>query len=224
MKKPHYGSALLMGGGGLPVREAILIVEDDPDIRALTATMLAANGYLTREAASGVEALRAAREGATTLALLEVDLPDLTGYQVYRLLRDELGERLAIIFMSGERTKSFDRIGGLLLGADDYLVKPFTEDELLMRVQSALERRHASAARAVTALLTPRELQILRLLAAGLAPREIARRLVISKKTVGAHVEHVYLKLGVQTRAQAVAVAYRGELLGLRRSAPALTL
>ena len=205
-----------MGGGGSQVRESILIVEDDPGIRAITATVLTQNGYVTREAASGVEALRAARDGITTLVLLEVDLPDLCGYEVYRLLRYEFGERLAIIFMSGERTKSFDRIGGLLLGADDYVVTPFTEDELIARVRSALEGRKASAARAVTSLLTPRELQILRLLAAGLAPREIARRLVISRKTVGAHVEHVYMKLGVQTRAQAVAVAYRGRLLDMR--------
>ena len=61
--------------------------------------------------------------------------------------------------------------------------------------------------------LTGRELQVLRLLSSGLGPDDIARLMVISPKTVGAHVERIYLKLGVQTRAQAVAVAYRDALI-----------
>ena len=194
-------------------QDAVLIVDDDEDLRATIATMLADAGYPTRQADCGVEALRIARLEPPALVLLDVNLPGMCGYEVYRLLRDELGDQFPIVFISGERTASFDRVGGLLLGANDYMVKPFAEDELLARVHNLLGRRHAPAARAIAARLTRREFEVLRLLAAGRGPDEIARLLVISPKTVGAHVERIYVKLGVQTRAQAVAVAYRDALL-----------
>jgi DNA-binding NarL/FixJ family response regulator len=208
-----------MGRGRATEREAILIVDDDPSIRMAIATMLGDAGYTTRQAESGVAALRAARLEPPALVLLDVNLPGMCGYEVCRLLRDEFGGDLPIVFVTGERTASFDRVGGLLLGADDYVVKPFAEDELLARVQALLGRSRRPALRMVALRLTTRELEILQFLAAGLAPDEIARRLVISPKTVGAHVEHIYLKLGVQTRAQAVAVAYRDELLELTLAA-----
>ena len=194
-------------------QDAVLIVDDDEDLRATIATMLADAGYPTRQADCGVEALRIARLEPPALVLLDVNLPGMCGYEVYRLLRDELGDQFPIVFISGERTASFDRVGGLLLGANDYMVKPFAEDELLARVHNLLGRRHVPAARALAARLTRREFEVLRLLAAGRGPDEIARLLVISPKTVGAHVERIYVKLGVQTRAQAVAVAYRDALL-----------
>lgn len=202
-----------MSGGGSLQRETILIVDDDPSVRAAIAMMLVDAGYTPREAETGRDALRAARQEPPALVLLDVNLPGICGYEVCRLLRDEFGEQLPIVFISGERMASFDRVAGLLLGANDYVVKPFAEDELLARIHALLGRRHSPVARAVALRLTARELEILRLLCIGLAPDEIARRLVISHKTVGAHIEHVYLKLGVQTRAQAVAVAYRGELV-----------
>ena len=200
--------------------EAILIVDDDDAIRVAIATMLADAGYLTREAHSGAEALRAVRLQPPELVLLDVNLPGMCGYEVCRLLRDEFAEQFPIVFVSGARTESFDRVAGLLLGANDYISKPFAEDELLARVQSLLSRRHAVAARALASRLTSRELQVLRLLSAGLAPQDIARLMVISPKTVGSHVEHLYMKLGVQTRAQAVAVAYRDELVETKTSVP----
>ena len=191
----------------------VLIVDDDPVIRSAIGTILADAGYATREADSGAEALRAARSEVPALVLLDVNLPGMCGYEVCRLLRDEFGDQFPIVFVSGARTESFDRVAGLLLGANDYISKPFREDELLARVQSLLLHRHAAAARALASRLTARELQVLRLLSTGLGPDDIARLMVISPKTVGTHVEHIYMKLGVQTRAQAVAVAYRGELL-----------
>ena len=197
-----------MGGGGASRgRETILIVDDDASTRAAIAAILGDAGYLTREADCGGDALRAARLEPPGLVLLDVNLPGMCGYEVCRLLRDEFGEQFPIVFVSGARTESFDRVAGLLLGANDYIAKPFAEAELLARVQSLLGHRQLVAARALASRLTGRELQVLRLLSSGLAPDDI------SPKTVGAHVEHIYMKLGVQTRAQAVAVAYRDELL-----------
>ena len=202
-----------MRGGGPSGADPILIVDDDSGTRSAIATILGDAGYATSEADSGADALRAARAEAPGLVLLDVNLPGMCGYEVCRLLRDEFGDQFPIVFVSGARTESFDRVAGLLLGANDYISKPFREDELLARVQSLLLHRHAVAARALASRLTARELQVLRLLSTGLGPDDIARLMVISPKTVGAHVEHIYMKLGVQTRAQAVAVAYRGELL-----------
>ena len=190
----------------------ILIVDDDLVIRAAIRTILTDAGYPTLEAESGAEALRSARLEPPALVLLDVNLPGICGYEVCRLMRDEFGDQFPIVFVSGARTESFDRVAGLLLGANDYISKPFREDELLARIQSLLGRSHQVAARTVASRLTARELQVLRLLSNGLGPDDIARLMVISPKTVGAHVEHIYMKLGVQTRAQAVAVAYRGEL------------
>ena len=199
-------------GGGCLRDQVILVVDDDAAIRGAIVTMLADAGYITCESGSGAEALRSARITPPALVLLDVNLPGICGYEVYRRLRDEFGVELPIIFVSGERTTSFDRVGGLLLGANDYIVKPFAEDELLARVQAQLARGQARGVRTLASRLTPRELEILRLLAHGLSPIDISRRLILSPKTVGAHVEHVYMKLGVQTRAQAVAIAYRSEL------------
>jgi DNA-binding NarL/FixJ family response regulator len=201
------------GGAGSGRRESILIVDDDAAVRTAVATMLSDAGYGTREAASGGEALHAAREEPPALVLLDVNLPGLCGYEVCRLLRDEFGEQFPIVFVSGARTERFDRVAGLLLGANDYVTKPFAEDELLARIHSLLGRRGAAVARELASRLTARELQVLRLLSAGLSPDDIARLMVISPKTVGAHVEHIYMKLGVQTRAQAVAFAFRGDLV-----------
>jgi DNA-binding NarL/FixJ family response regulator len=109
-----------------------------------------------------------------------------------------------------------DRVAGLLLGADDYLGKPFVEDELLARMRALLRR---SGSRRVPtdappSPLTRREVEILRMLAAGLAQRDIAQSLVISPNTVATHIQRILTKLGVHSRAQAVAEAYRLGLLG----------
>jgi DNA-binding NarL/FixJ family response regulator len=143
---------------------------------------------------------------------LEVALPGLSGYEVCHQLRNEFGDALPIVFLSGDRTEPFDRVAGLLIGADDYLVKPFALDELLARVRR-LARRTAPVPPAVASKLTNREMEVLRLLADGLDQDEIARQLFITRKTVGTHIENTMRKLGVRNRAQAVALAYREDLV-----------
>jgi DNA-binding response OmpR family regulator len=72
--------------------------------------------------------------------VLDVALPGVTGYDVCRTLREEFGEELPIIFVSDERTEPLDRVAGLLMGADDYVVEPFAPAELVARVMRALAR------------------------------------------------------------------------------------
>lgn len=171
-------------------------------------------GYETQQARNGREALEAARQVQPALVLLEVNLSEVSGYEVCRELRERFGNDIAIIFLSGDRTEPYDRVAGLLLGADDYIVKPFDEGELLARVRSALRHSMVSAnngssqADLAVETLTSREREVLKLLAHGLTQAEIARELFISPKTVGGHIQRVLEKLGVHSRAQAVALAH----------------
>ena len=106
------------------------------------------------------------------------------------------------------------------MGADDYLVKPVAIDELVARVRRHLERSAVVDA-TPDMRLTSREHEVLLLLVRGLGPVEIAAELAISPSTVATHVEHLYAKLGVHTRAQAVASAFRLGLVDARATAGA---
>jgi DNA-binding NarL/FixJ family response regulator len=190
----------------------ILVVDSSAGARNQVAGLLARIGYETRQARNGLEALEAVKELQPALVLLEVNLSEVSGYGVCRQLRDRYGDDIAIIFLSGERTEPYDRVAGLLLGADDYIVKPFDEGELLARVRSALrqsDRPPSSGFRGDSGAekLTNREREVLKLLAGGRTQAEIAGTLFISPKTVAGHIQRVLTKLGVHSRAQAVALA-----------------
>jgi DNA-binding NarL/FixJ family response regulator len=197
----------------MPKAIPILLVDDDPTMREMIAGLLEQAGFPTLQASSGEEALAAARRGRPLLVILDVRLPGVSGYEVHHELRSRFGDGLPIIFISGERVESLDRTGGLLLGADDYVVKPFAPDELVARVRRLVARSASAGAARSGPKLTGREGEVLRLLANGLDQPEIAKELVISSKTVATHIQHILAKLGVHSRAQAVAVAHRDGLL-----------
>jgi DNA-binding NarL/FixJ family response regulator len=190
-------------------RRTILIVDGDPAWRARTAAVLEDAGFAVVAAPSGEEALAAFADHAVGLVLLEVQLPGISGYELCHRLRERYGAGLPIVFVSGGFVEPEDRVAGLLLGADDYLAKPVAAAELVARLRNRLRRPARDDRRG----LTPREREVVGLLADGLGPVEIGGRLGISPKTVATHVEHIYAKLGVHTRAQAVAAAFRRELV-----------
>jgi DNA-binding NarL/FixJ family response regulator len=189
----------------------ILVVEDDDVLRAFLAELLELAGYDVRAVGTGAEAVTALEEAEPSVAILDVVVPDISGYEICRRLRARYGARIGVLFVSGERTEAVDRVAGLLIGGDDYLAKPFASDELLARV-SVLVRR-SDERHQPDPLLTPREFQVFELLARGLPNSEIASLLVISPKTVGTHIEHIYRKLRVRSRVGALAAGYRHELL-----------
>ena len=115
-------------------------------------------------------------------------------------------------YVSAARTDSYDRVAGLLVGGDEYLSKPLSCDEFMIRVERLIARATPLNPE-VTGRLTNREQEVLRLLAEGKAPSEIATILVITPKTVATHVDHILRKLGVSSRTQAIALAYRRELV-----------
>jgi DNA-binding NarL/FixJ family response regulator len=188
----------------------ILVVDDDEGVCELLRGLLAGDAPRVLCLGTGEAALRAAERERPSLVVLEVKLPGISGYEVCRALRDRFGPGLPIVFVSGDRTQAHDRVAGMLLGADDYLAKPVPFDHLLARVRR-LVAQSAPVAGPIPSRLTPREQEVLALLADGLEQDDIARRLFISPKTVAKHIERILSKLGVHSRAQAVVLALRGD-------------
>jgi DNA-binding NarL/FixJ family response regulator len=187
--------------------ETVLVADTNRVARERLVAELSGAGFAVVEAESGEEALELARSEAPTLVILEVPLGEISGYEVCRSLREELGEDVGVMFVSATRTESYDRVAGLLVGADDYIVKPYALDELLARVRRLVGRRGQGSP--LLSRLTPREHEILQLLAEGMSAKEIAEALVISVKTVGTHIEHILTKLDASSRVQAVTIAFR---------------
>ena len=205
----------------MDISDVVLIADEDPEARASLARVFVSAGFRVVESGDGYDALAQARTSWPVAAILEIPLGTLCGYEVCRAMKSELGPELAVIFLSGVRTQSYDRVAGLLLGADDYVVKPSAPDEVLARVRIAVERVRPARA-AAHGRLTRREHEVLALLGEGLKWGEIAQRLVISPRTVATHTENIRRKLGVNSRAEAIAVAYRDELLPPPVPRPAL--
>src|SRR5919204_2361922 len=152
------------GAGG-----GILLVDDDEAFRSFAGELFESVGYETRQAASGAAALTAVSDRRPAAVLLDVQLPDLNGYEICRELRERYGDSIAIVFISGERTDALDRSGGLLLGADDYVVKPVDPGELLARVRRLVDRPRTNgngpSSNGKLETLTHREREVLDLLA-----------------------------------------------------------
>ena len=191
---------------------SVLIVDGDSVSRELLSMLFERVGYATSHAESGATALAAVRRERPCLAVVDVHLPDVSGYELCRELRDEFGEALPIVFVSANRNERDDRIAGLLVGADDYFPKPPPEGEFLVRMRRLLARTFSGSSNA-RSHLTPRERDVLSLLVAGRRRRDIAHELVISPKTVDKHVENILTKLGVNSQAQAVGLALRERLV-----------
>jgi DNA-binding NarL/FixJ family response regulator len=198
----------------------VLVVDRDRETRHLVADLVERLGLRTRAADTGEAALAALEDAEPALAVLEVELPGLNGLGVMQALHERFGD-LPVILVSSKHAAAVDRAAGLMLGADDYLVKPLDRTELGARMRRSLQRAGASVVNGNgeessgrrEPVLSPREREILELLAEGRTQKQIAATLVISPKTVATHIQHLLGKLGVHSRAQAVAAAYRQGLV-----------
>lgn len=120
--------------------EHILIVDDDPDIQQLVRYNLQQAGFETATAATGREALELALKQRPDLIILDLMLPDIGGLEVCRSLRQNENLRRTPVVMLTARGEEIDRVLGFELGADDYVTKPFSPRELVLRVKSILRR------------------------------------------------------------------------------------
>ncbi len=134
------------------VQDRILVVDDEPDIVALVAYHLAKTNYRVSTASNGTDALAIARQERPSLLVLDLMLPGMSGFDVLEHIRAEESTRHIAVLMLTARKEEQDRIRGLSLGADDYLTKPFSPQELVLRV-GAILRRTSGASDAPSDLL-----------------------------------------------------------------------
>ena len=219
------------------VSARVLIVEDHPVLRSVIRVACESSDHLevAGEAATGEEALEAYRASAPDLILLDLQLPDMDGLEVARRLRREAPQPPRILVLTG-RSEEETVFECIRAGVDGYMEKTagvrfitvalerlaagerlFTPEQERAAIEGLgrLARR-AREASDVGAIVTPRELEILRFLSRGLTMRQVAYRLGVSTRTVEAHVAKVYRKLGVSSRVQALARARDLRLIDLR--------
>jgi DNA-binding response OmpR family regulator len=189
----------------VPARR-ILVVDDDEDTRSLMTELFDRAGYVSAAACSAEEAMERFADFGPDCVLLDVQLPGASGYEACVQMRASSGDDLSIIFVSGTKMDSLDRAAGLMMGADDYVVKPVSVDELLARVHRSLRNsRHTQA-------LTQREVEVLGLVRRGRTHADIATALFISPKTVASHMENIFKKLNVGNKRDAIEVAEQQNL------------
>ena len=129
------------------MEQTVMVVDDDADIVDMTRLVLEDGGYHVTAARSGQEALRALDRERPDLIILDINMPEMDGWQVLRLLQTDDRTRSIPVAMFSIKAEVRDRLHGLQEGAFDYIVKPFSCDELLQRVRrifEALEERRAS--------------------------------------------------------------------------------
>ncbi|MCC7055588.1 MAG: response regulator transcription factor [Gemmatimonadaceae bacterium] len=134
-----------MTGPAPHVQERILVVDDEPDIVALVAYHLAKSNYRVSTASNGTDALAIARQERPSLLVLDLMLPGMSGFDVLQHIRAGESTKHIAVLMLTARKEEQDRIRGLSLGADDYLTKPFSPQELVLRVGAILRRTAAAA-------------------------------------------------------------------------------
>jgi two-component system, OmpR family, response regulator len=127
--------------GGRPAR--VLVVDDEASIRALLSATLRLTGFEVRVASGGHEAMSAAADFSPDLVVLDVMMPDLDGFAVAQALR-AAGQPVPVLFLTA-RDSVEDRISGLTVGADDYVAKPFSLEEVVLRIRAILRRSKGDA-------------------------------------------------------------------------------
>ncbi|AQZ35012.1 DNA-binding response regulator [Pseudomonas sp. LPH1] len=208
-------------------RGIILIVDDTPDNLALLSDALDDAGYMVLVALDGASALGRIQRRRPDLILLDAMMPGLDGFETCRRIKAEPSSAdIPVLFMTA-LTDSEHVVQGFEAGGIDYVTKPINPEEVLARVASHLRTaRILQAARAASKpvslslddapayaklsarfQLTEREVQVLRWVACGKTNRDIGDILGLSPRTVNKHLEHVYVKLGVETRTAAASVA-----------------
>jgi len=128
----------------------ILVIEDEADIRQVLDYNLKSAGHEVVEASRGTEGLRLLREREPDLVLLDLMLPDMPGTEVCRTIKDNPATRTLPVVMLTARGEEIDRVVGFEIGADDYITKPFSVRELVLRIRAVLRRRELPAGEAAS--------------------------------------------------------------------------
>jgi len=206
-----------------PIR--VLIVDDHPIMRDGLRGIFARDDEfeVVGEASDGSEAVRLAQQVEVDVILMDLRMPAAGGVEAIERLR-ELGHPARVLVLTTYDTDR-DVLPAIEAGATGYLLKDAPRHELVRAVRAAHAGQSVLAPAIASTLmgrvgarspdtLSPRELEVLRLVAAGATNRSVARQLFVSEATIKTHLLHLYAKLGVRDRASAVATAYERGLLG----------
>ncbi|KGM39740.1 LuxR family transcriptional regulator [Aquabacterium sp. NJ1] len=212
-----------------PSQGTVLVVDDAPDTLRMLCDALADEGYTVLVARDGQQALARLDVVTPDAILMDGVMPGLTGFETCQRIKNHAAwSAIPVIFMTG-LSETADVVAGFEAGGVDYVVKPVRIEEVLARLATHVRNaraareairvmQHGKATSAASAsgpdrlseaALTPRETEVLGWLAKGKTNRDIADILGMSHRTVNKHLEHIFEKLGVETRAAAAALATR---------------
>jgi DNA-binding NarL/FixJ family response regulator len=196
-------------------RKRLLLIDDDPNLILLVKDYLEFRGYEVVTADNGKEALHILTQDLPDMIICDIMMPELDGYGTIEHIRqDRRTNWIPVLFLSA-KGQSQDRIKGLNLGADVYMVKPFEPEELVAQVESSLKQTNRMLEHnegigddrspiqvPASVELTPTELKVVQLVARGLANREIAIQMNVSQRTIESHVSNMLGKTGLNNRTE----------------------
>ncbi|NQD86383.1 response regulator transcription factor [Paenarthrobacter sp. CM16] len=201
---------------------SVLLVDDHTVVRSGLKALLGTQADIgvVGEAASGEEALEAAQQHAPDVILMDLAMgAGMDGIEAIKQLRQRTPKQAIIVFTTYD--SDADIVRAVDAGAMGYLLKDAAPEEIFAAVRGAVQGKSVMSAPVASRLfqqlrnpdeiLTPREAELLSLLTEGLSNRDLGKRLFISEATVKTHLAHIYAKLGVETRAAAIATAIRRE-------------
>ena len=200
---------------------SILVVDDNPKFLADALPMY---GYDVTVANDGLEALKILMNKTFDLILLDVMMPNMDGWDTLKAIRNNKKTQYIPVIMITAVSEDQKVVSGLKIGADDYIVKPFILPNLLARVEAVLRRskwQQEAQPKAEKTLnkdvnidaLTPKEKEVLALVAKGASNQEIADKLFVRDVTVKTHLNSIFKKLKVTNRTQSVLLAMQMNLI-----------
>ncbi|WP_071518525.1 response regulator transcription factor [Geitlerinema sp. PCC 9228] len=204
-----------MKGTNAQLQKELLLVDDDPNLILLVKDYLEFRGYKVITAENGREALEVLETQVPDLIVCDIMMPEMDGYALVKHIRENPRTSwIPVLFLSA-KGQSQDRVKGLNMGADVYMVKPFEPEELVAQVESSLKQasrliqhktqqgQQASHLKVPQNIeLTPTELKVVQLVARGMANREIAEIMDVSQRTIESHVSNMLGKTGLHNRTE----------------------
>ncbi|WP_088890592.1 response regulator transcription factor [Leptolyngbya ohadii] len=193
----------------------LLLIDDDPNLILLVKDYLEFRGYEVITAENGQEALDILEKETPDMIICDVMMPQMDGYALVEQVRkNPRTSWIPVLFLSA-KGQSQDRVKGLNIGADVYMVKPFEPEELVAQVEASLKhnsrlmQRQDKGSDAAPKIqvpfdveLTPTELRVVQFVARGMANREIAEELNVSQRTIESHVSNMLGKTGLHNRTE----------------------
>ncbi len=193
----------------------LLLIDDDPNLILLVKDYLEFRGYEVLTAENGREALELLQDSLPDMIICDVMMPEMDGHTLVQQIRKNSRTNwIPVLFLSA-KGQSQDRVKGLNIGADVYMVKPFEPEELVAQVESSLKQanrliqQNSKGAGAKTKIkvpqnveLTPTELKVVQLVAKGMPNREIAQKLNVSQRTIESHVSNMLNKTSLGNRTE----------------------